>query len=98
MKTGEKIAKLRRDKNISQEALADMLGLSRQSVSKWENGSALPTMENLSRLAKIFDVPVSYLLDDSRQEERPAKTEAPLPVPERKNRKFAWRLQSSVYF
>ena len=91
MKTGEKIAKLRRDKNISQEALADMLGLSRQSVSKWENGSALPTMENLSRLAKIFDVPVSYLLDDSRQEERPAKTEAPLPVPERKNRKFPLR-------
>ena len=91
MKTGEKIAKLRRDKNISQEALADMLGLSRQSVSKWENGSALPTMENLSRLAKIFDVPVSYLLDDSRQEERPAKTEAPLPVPGRKNRKFPLR-------
>lgn len=91
MKTGEKIAKLRKDKNISQEALADMLGLSRQSVSKWENGSALPTMENLSRLAKIFDVPVSYLLDDSRQEERPAKTEAPLPAPERKNRKFPLR-------
>ena len=91
MKTGEKIAKLRRDKNISQEALADMLGLSRQSVSKWENGSALPTMENLSRLAKIFDVPVSYLLDDSRQEERSAKTEAPLPAPERKNRKFPLR-------
>ncbi len=91
MKTGEKIAKLRKDKNISQEALADMLGLSRQSVSKWENGSALPTMENLSRLAKIFDVPVSYLLDDGQQENRPVKTEAPLPVPERKNRKFPFR-------
>lgn len=91
MKTGEKIAKLRKDKNISQEALADMLGLSRQSVSKWENGSALPTMENLSRLANIFDVPVSYLLDDTQQENRTVKTEAPLPAPERKNRKFPLR-------
>lgn len=91
MKTGEKIAKLRKDKNISQEALADMLGLSRQSVSKWENVSALPTMENLSRLAKIFDVPVSYLLDDTQQENRTAKAEAPLPAPERKNRKFPLR-------
>lgn len=91
MKTGEKIAKLRKDKNISQEALAEMLGLSRQSVSKWENGSALPTMENLSRLANIFDVPVSYLLDDTQQENRTVKTEAPLPAPERKNRKFPLR-------
>ena len=91
MKTGEKIAKLRKDKNISQEALADMLGLSRQSVSKWENGSALPTMENLSRLAKIFDVPVSYLLDDGQQENRTAKTEAVQPVMERKSKKAVIR-------
>lgn len=91
MKTGEKIAKLRKDKNISQEALADMLGLSRQSVSKWENGSALPTMENLSRLAKIFDVPVSYLLDDGQQENRSAKTEAVPPVMERKSKKAVIR-------
>lgn len=73
MKTGEKIAKLRRERNISQEALADMLGLSRQSVSKWENGSALPAMDNLSRLAGIFGVPLSYLLDDGRRQDRPSK-------------------------
>lgn len=91
MITGEKIAKLRKDKNISQEALADMLGLSRQSVSKWENGSALPTMENLSRLAKIFDVPVSYLLDDGQQENRTAKTEAVQPAMERKSKKAVIR-------
>lgn len=64
MTTGEKIAKLRRQAGLSQEALCEKLGISRQAVSKWENGTAQPTNDNLSQLAKLFGVTISSLLDD----------------------------------
>lgn len=56
MTTGEKIARLRKGNGLSQEQLAEMLGISRQTVSKWENGTAVPTRENLSRIADSFGV------------------------------------------
>lgn len=62
MTTGEKIAALRREAGLSQEALADRLGLSRQAVSKWEADQAVPGMDNLVELAKLFGVPVDTLL------------------------------------
>lgn len=64
MTTGEKIAKLRRQAGLSQEALCEKLGISRQAVSKWENGTAQPTNDNLAQLAKLFGVTISSLLDD----------------------------------
>lgn len=62
MTTGEKIAALRREKGLSQEALGDKLGLSRQAVSKWEADQAVPTMDNLVELSRLFGVPVDTLL------------------------------------
>ncbi|MDY3618843.1 helix-turn-helix domain-containing protein [Agathobaculum sp.] len=62
MTTGEKIAALRRELDLSQEALADKLGLSRQAVSKWEADQTVPGMENLVELAKLFGVSVDTLL------------------------------------
>lgn len=62
MTTGEKIAALRREQGLSQEALADKLGLSRQAVSKWEADQAVPGMDNLVELAKLFGVTVDALL------------------------------------
>lgn len=56
MTTGEKIQNLRQQKGWSQERLGQELNLSRQSISKWESGTANPTVENLKELAKIFDV------------------------------------------
>ena len=64
MTTGEKIAKLRRQAGMSQEALCEKLGISRQAVSKWENGTTQPTNENLVQLSKLFGVTISSLLDD----------------------------------
>ena len=64
MTTGEKIAKLRKQHGMSQEAFSEKLNVSRQAVSKWENGTAQPTSENLAQIAKLFDVSVSYLLDE----------------------------------
>ena len=62
MTTGEKIAVLRRDHKLSQEALGEKLGLSRQAVSKWEADQAVPTMDNLMELSRLFGVPVDTLL------------------------------------
>lgn len=62
MTTGEKIAALRRENNMSQEALGEKLGLSRQAVSKWEADQAVPTMDNLMELSKLFGVSVDTLL------------------------------------
>ena len=62
MTTGEKIAALRREHKLSQEALGEKLGLSRQAVSKWETGTADPSTSNLLALAKLFGVSAEELL------------------------------------
>lgn len=67
MTTGEKIAALRREHKLSQEALGEKLGLSRQAVSKWEADQAVPTMDNLMELSRLFGVPVDTLLRPRRR-------------------------------
>lgn len=59
---GENIRKYRRDANMTQDALAEKLGVSYQSVSRWENGSTYPDMELLPSIADIFSVTVDTLL------------------------------------
>lgn len=56
------LKKYRSQKNISQEQLAQELFISRQSISKWENGEATPDLENLIKLAKVFDVTLDELV------------------------------------
>ena len=58
----KRIAELRKDKQISQEQLADILNTSRQAVSKWERGESLPDIDKLKDLATYFDVSIDYLL------------------------------------
>lgn len=58
-----KIAELRKEKNLSQEQLAEILNTSRQAVSKWERGEAYPDIERLKDLAIFFGVSIDYLLD-----------------------------------
>ena len=80
MTTGEKIAALRKEQGMSQEALGEKLGLSRQAVSKWEADQAVPTMDNLMELSKLFGVPVDTLLRPDAEltpkEEETAETES----------------------
>ena len=61
---GQKIAKLRRNNNITQEELAEKIGVSSQAVSKWENGKNMPDIENLMLIAKLFNVPYSFFIED----------------------------------
>lgn len=65
MKFGEKLSKLRRDQNYTQEQLADILGVSRQTVSKWESDGAYPETEKIIRLSEMFGCTTDYLLKES---------------------------------
>lgn len=65
MTIDQKILQLRTSKGISQEELAEMLGVSRQSVSKWEMGQALPQIDKVLQLSEIFSVSVDELLRDN---------------------------------
>ena len=62
MNLGETIYKLRTEKQFSQGELAEMLEVSRQSISKWENNSAVPELEKLIRLSEIFEVSLDELV------------------------------------
>lgn len=64
MTLGEKIAKQRKEQNYTQEQLADILGVSRQSISKWESDVAYPETDKLIKLGKVFDCSMDYLLKD----------------------------------
>ena len=59
----EKLITLRKEKDLSQEQLADILCTSRQAVSKWERGEAYPDITKLKDLAILFNVSIDYLLD-----------------------------------
>ena len=64
MKLHEKIYSQRKLKGLSQEELAEKLGVSRQAVSKWETGEALPEITKLKGLADTFGVTTDFLLND----------------------------------
>ena len=64
MTLGEKIAKQRKELNYTQEQLADILGISRQSISKWESDIAYPETEKLIELGRLFDCSMDYLLKE----------------------------------
>ncbi len=65
MNLGENIYRYRTQKNMSQGDLADALDISRQSVSKWENNSAVPELDKLMKMAEIFDVSMDELITGS---------------------------------
>ena len=68
MTFSEKLMDLRRKAGLSQEQLADRLGVTRQSVSKWESGTAMPELVKLISLSDIFGVSVDYLVKDYLEE------------------------------
>lgn len=66
MNLGEKLFKLRKEKGISQENLAEQIGTTRQAISKWENNLGYPEVEKLLQLSNVFEVSVDYLLKDDK--------------------------------
>lgn len=81
MTLAEKILMLRKQRALSQEELAEKLGVSRQAVSRWENGSALPDASNLLQLSRLFGVTADYLLgSEPDQADIPAAAPPVRPV------------------
>ena len=60
----DNIKKYRKENNLSQDELAEKLGVSRQSISLWETGQTQPTIENIIALARIFNVSTDEILDN----------------------------------
>ncbi len=71
MKFKDKLPKLRKEQNLSQEQLADRLGVSRQAVSKWESGQSYPDMNKMIEIASTLDTTLDKLLDDGALGETP---------------------------
>ncbi len=71
MKLSDKIIKLRKAKGWSQEDFAEKLNVSRQAVSRWENGTALPDANNILQLSKLFAVSADYLLNEDCGSDEP---------------------------
>ena len=78
MKLSDKILMLRKKEGMSQEQLAEKLNVSRQAISRWESGSALPDANNIRQLSRVFAVSADYLLNDDVDE---YKTQVQEPVP-----------------
>ena len=79
IKQGEYLKKLRNDKGISQDALGEALGISRQSVSKWEQGNSTPDIDNIGKLAEFYGVSIDSIVkgeaDESKENEQTAQSE-----------------------
>lgn len=68
MNLSENLKKIRKDNNLSQEDLAEKLGVSRQSVSKWEQGLAYPEMDKVLEICKLFNLNIDDLLNQDIKE------------------------------
>ena len=73
----DKLIQLRKKSGWSQEELAEQMGVSRQSISKWEGAQSIPDLEKIIRLAKLFSVSTDYLLLDEQGEEEAQSSERP---------------------
>ena len=82
MNIGEKIAELRRERGMTQEALASRLVISPQAISKWERGIANPDLELIPEIAKLFGISTDELLglsSSKAQENEPEARISSLP-------------------
>ena len=86
MTTGEKITKCRKEKGLTQEQLAQALGVTRQAVSRWEGDIAFPETDNLTKMSRLFGVSCDWLLNYDG--------ELPKTAQEEKNGVFTFDLNS----
>ena len=93
MSLAKKMIELRKQNGLSQQDLADRLGVSRQAISRWETGAVQPLAGSVKSLAQVFQVSTDYLLNDDLDTPTPPPTAQPAPPQEkpkstRKHRKW----------
>lgn len=93
MSLAKKMIELRKQNGLSQQDLADRLGVSRQAISRWETGAVQPLADSVKSLAQVFQVSTDYLLNDDLDDPTPPPTAQPAPPQEkpksaRKHRKW----------
>lgn len=76
VKIGRFLAQLRRERELTQEQLAEKLGTSNKTISRWENGNYMPPVEMLCELSEFFGVSINELLSGKRLEQREEKQAA----------------------
>lgn len=99
MNIGDKLAKARKTHNLTQEQLADLLGVTRQAVSRWEAGLAYPETDNLVRLSEILEVNCDYLLKDGVNEngEKVVEVKIVREVPSSRRINFMFLLMIALF-
>lgn len=95
MTLGGKLSKLRKENNYTQEQLADILGVSRQAISKWESNITYPETDKLIRMSELFDCSLDYLLKDTEETDRKNQPNEEIlffrrRLRERKSEKTVW--------
>lgn len=94
MSFAKKMIELRKQQDLSQQDLADRLGVSRQAISRWETGAVQPLADSVKSLAQVFQVSTDYLLNDDLDTPTPPHSPQPAPTPQeeptptRKHRKW----------
>ncbi len=100
MKLPDKIIKHRKANGWSQEDFAEKLNISRQAISRWENGTALPDAQNILQISKLFNVTTDYLLNDDYEsdDDIPAVLTATKETDDLFSRKKQLHLVSAIGF
>lgn len=81
MRLEEKLTHLRKREGLTQQKLADALNVSRQAISKWEVGTAVPSTDNLIHLGRLFGVAVDVLVNEQLDLDGNLDTKAPVEAP-----------------
>lgn len=89
-KVAEQLKQLRVKRQLSQDALAEQLFISRQAISKWENGDTTPDLDNLVRLTEIFDVSLDELVLAKPNEAKVERIYENKPLDLQKYNKLYW--------
>ena len=88
MSIGDKLSRLRKESNYTQEQLADILGVSRQAISKWESDVAYPEMDKLIRLSTLYHCSLDYLVKDEVDTVEGVTSQQNVGVGEKANKLF----------